>query len=591
MAQDRGCRLDWTVWTLVLAVAVAGCGAGEEAGPPPHAVAPPTAVEPGEETTAADRLPQDGAPSEMASGELDPSPAEPPTSTGSVEPLERRASPEGRELLFEPAVESPTRLLAEPLIIERSAVTDADASSSKAEPRAMLADSMEPSAGETDPQVPADAEPTEREGPAVSLTPSVEESLPAGMEEHGEYTMVTVFYGTDRAALDVVTADRYQGGVWLTGAAILAGTLLALGLAVLGRGGRAVRGAAVCGILASAAFAAVAVWVYRPARAEKAVIERVYGPQRGALEMGIAEVSIPKRHRVGEIERPSVFRLELREDPERHVALLSLRQEEPEAFFAALRERVDSGPRREAFVFVHGFNVTFEAAAWRTAQMAYDLRFEGAPIFYSWPSQGGLLKYAVDETNVVWTVPHLKEFLLGVAEHSGAEAIHLIAHSMGNRALTAALHQLSYELGDEARRFREVILTAPDIDADVFRRDIAPAVTRTADRVTLYASSNDEALIASKRLHGYPRAGDAGSGLVVVPGIDTIDVSAVDTSLIGHSYYGANDTVLTDLAAILHKAAPPDRRRWLRPSSLGPFTYWVFHRDHLTQLPAATGNQ
>ena len=52
---------------------------------------------------------------------------------------------------------------------------------------------------------------------------------------------------------------------------------------------------------------------------------------------------------------------------------------------------------------------------------------------------------------------------------------------------------------------------------------------KTADRVTLYASSSDEALALSKQVHGYPRAGESGDQLVVVPGIDTIDVSAVNT--------------------------------------------------------------
>jgi esterase/lipase superfamily enzyme len=124
--------------------------------------------------------------------------------------------------------------------------------------------------------------------------------------------------------------------------------------------------------------------------------------------------------------------------------------------------------------------------------------------------------------------------------------------------------------------FREVILTAPDIDADVFRRDIAPAIVKTAHRVTLYASSNDEALVMSKKVHGYPRAGDSGSQLVIVPGIDTIDVSSVDTSLLGHSYYGSNGTVLADLLDLLHDSKPPLQRRWLRPRQLGEMLYWAF---------------
>lgn len=191
------------------------------------------------------------------------------------------------------------------------------------------------------------------------------------------------------------------------------------------------------------------------------------------------------------------------------------------------------------------------------------------------------MAYTVDETNVAWTVPHLKEFLLGVARQSEAKSVHLIAHSMGNRALTSALRELSLEMKADCPRFHEVVLTAPDVDADVFRRDLAPAIVNTADRVTLYASSNDEALIASKAVHGYRRAGDSGDKVVVVPGVDTVDVSEVDTSFIGHSYYGSNSTVLADLFELMHGSKPPDQRKWLRSMELGALKYWKFLRAQI----------
>ena len=219
------------------------------------------------------------------------------------------------------------------------------------------------------------------------------------------------------------------------------------------------------------------------------------------------------------------------------------------------------------------------------------MKFDGAPIFYSWPSQEGLLAYTVDETNVAWTVPHLKEFLLGVARQAGAKSVHLVAHSMGNRALTSALRELALEFKADCPRFHEVVLTAPDIDADVFRRDLAPAIVGVADRVTLYASSNDEALAASKAIHGYRRAGDSGNDVVVVPGVDTVDVSEVDTSFIGHSYYGSNRTVLADLFELIHGSKPPDQRKWLRSMQAGAQTYWKFLRENVVTpaLQAAEG--
>ena len=92
-----------------------------------------------------------------------------------------------------------------------------------------------------------------------------------------------------------------------------------------------------------------------------------------------------------------------------------------------------------------------------------------------------------------------------------------------------------------ATHFNQVVLAAPDIDADVFRERIAPAIINQARQVTLYASSNDLALTASRTFNsGDLRAGDTSRGLVVTPGIETIDVSGVDTSLLGHSYYGDN---------------------------------------------------
>jgi esterase/lipase superfamily enzyme len=217
----------------------------------------------------------------------------------------------------------------------------------------------------------------------------------------------------------------------------------------------------------------------------------------------------------------------------------------------------------------------------RTAQIAYDLKFEGPAIAYSWPSQEGLLSYTIDENNVDWTVPHLKDFLQDVVKQSGAKSVHLVAHSMGNRALTSALREMVLEQKSACPKFDEVVLTAPDVDADKFRRDLAPAIITVAQRVTLYASSNDEALIASREVHGYRRAGESGAAMTIVPGVDTVDVSDVDTSFIGHSYYGSNSTVLADLFELLQGSKPPDQRKWLRAMQLGLSKYWKFLRDQV----------
>jgi esterase/lipase superfamily enzyme/Flp pilus assembly pilin Flp len=290
------------------------------------------------------------------------------------------------------------------------------------------------------------------------------------------------------------------------------------------------------------------------------------------LQFGICQVSIPRDHRMGQLESPSLLKLEFREDPEKHVVLLSVATESPDGFIRKVTDRVGRSSKKDAFVFIHGFNVSFEDAARRTAQIAYDLGFEGAPILYSWPSQGKLLEYTVDETNAEWTVPHLRTFLETIAASSGAQSIHLIAHSMGGRVMMAALQQLS---PSARRRFSEVVLSAPDIDADIFRR-LAAQVHDPSSRMTLYASSKDDAIIASKKVHGYPRAGESGENIVIADGVDTVDATSVETAFIGHFYYADNLSVLSDLYYLFKDHKPPQERFGLKPVRLKLGVYYAF---------------
>jgi esterase/lipase superfamily enzyme len=118
-------------------------------------------------------------------------------------------------------------------------------------------------------------------------------------------------------------------------------------------------------------------------------------------------------------------------------------------------------------------------------------------------------------------------------------------------------------------------LTAPDVDADIFRLQ-AQAVKTIGERTTLYASANDEALALSKRFQGYQRAGDVRPDIVIVPGVDSIDVSAVDSSFLGHSYYGDNTSVISDIARLLRTGWPPERRCGLQSVANTLASYWTF---------------
>jgi esterase/lipase superfamily enzyme len=234
------------------------------------------------------------------------------------------------------------------------------------------------------------------------------------------------------------------------------------------------------------------------------------------------------------------------------------------AFWAEITAKLQAVEvgRRDALVFIHGYNVTFEGAALRAAQLGTDLAVPGIMAFFSWPSQGTFRGYVDDEASVEASEPYLVEFLDKFVKHSKAERVHLIAHSMGNRGLLRSLQRLLPQIttGKQAL-FGEIILAAPDVDVDLFR-DLATTVftDQVRKRVTLYTSSRDRALTSSAFLHGYARAG-FNPPYVLLPPLDTIEVANVDLSLLGHGAFAEARPVLTDIHTVLFDPAKPVGQR------------------------------
>lgn len=301
----------------------------------------------------------------------------------------------------------------------------------------------------------------------------------------------------------------------------------------------------------------------------------LYGQTKGPLSFGRAEVGIPFGHRLGAIEEPSLFDLEVSATSERHVVLQQVVRFEERSFLARLQMQLRLSDDQSLFVFVHGYNVDFAEALRRTAQMANDLIWNGVALLYSWPSRGNTDDYWNDAESAAASTADLEAFLETIAAYSGAAEIHVVAHSMGNVPTLAALAHHAEETGATGvPLIDELIMAAPDIDAQEFPgliRRVAP----TAKRLTLYVSGNDDALKLSGLMHESPRAGDSSAGVVIVPGVDTIDASAAEADLVGHSYYGENRQVLADIFNLLRSRQPPDERFGLRPASQRGQRYWV----------------
>jgi esterase/lipase superfamily enzyme len=247
-------------------------------------------------------------------------------------------------------------------------------------------------------------------------------------------------------------------------------------------------------------------------------------------------------------------------------------------FVQSLQAQIKASRSQDVFIFVHGFNNTFEDAARRAAQLAYDLDFDGTPVLYSWPSQGSATAYAIDEAAVGISGRKLADFLEVIVAQSGARRVHMLAHSMGNRALIEALQTYLARRAPNDRQhvFGQIVFTAPDVDRDYFV-DAIRSLDRSAERVTLYASNNDYALRSSQLLHGAPRAGTAGDVIIKLPGVDSIDMSAVPADMLGHAYFAANAGAIFDVFRLLWRGDPPPQRCGMSGRNSGSdLRVWIF---------------
>lgn len=275
------------------------------------------------------------------------------------------------------------------------------------------------------------------------------------------------------------------------------------------------------------------------------------------------------------VERPWTLRLPFtqvvlyrqREDPSRHFTIKEVRSLTKEEFLTAVRARMIEATtyKGHALVFVHGFNVSFDGALFRAAQLAYDLGFDGGAFLYSWPSKGaiGLNDYPHDRESSTQAEPFLREFLDMVARDSGATSVSIIAHSMGNQLLLPVLRELK-RTAPAGLTISQVIMAAPDVDRHAFE-NLAREISGSIRSMTLMAASNDLALGISRRFWGgIPRAGDVpADGPIVVDGVDTIDITSLSTEMfsLNHSGYAEKSVLLSDIQALMQTGArPPDKR-------------------------------
>ncbi len=286
------------------------------------------------------------------------------------------------------------------------------------------------------------------------------------------------------------------------------------------------------------------------------------------ISYGLVSVSIPgATHMVGRIETPRWWNhFPGSNGPDRFLTLGSLRLMPKPAFASQLEITLQEAEAKDLLIFLHGYNVTFEEAALRAAQFAYDTKFPGVVVLFSWPSLGALSRYTADEDRSAASADSLAEFCKGL-EGGPWRRVHVLAHSMGNRVMLLGF-------ADNSRPdlpFGEFVFVAADVYVPIFGEKF-PKIQRAGKlNATSYASKRDNALLISDFLHKGDRVGLIRTTPYVTDDLETIDATAVDRGFLGHSYFADQRSLLTDLSLLLNSELPA-RNRGLASEG----KYWAF---------------
>lgn len=254
--------------------------------------------------------------------------------------------------------------------------------------------------------------------------------------------------------------------------------------------------------------------------------------------------------------------------------LVETEQHDTRSWLAALEEASQSAPERAVLVYVHGFDTSFGEAVQDAARLKTGLGFEGPVVAFSWPSRASVSAYIADETNARWAIPHLESVLRLVGSQSRIGPVHLLAHSMGSRLLLPALTRL--HAAEQRRRwpFGEIVLLAPDLDREIFVRDMLPELSGVRSRISVYISAQDPAMVASEAVNIYPRLGDARRGPTIAPGVETIDITPVARLSSAHAYFREHPAVLGDLAELVIERRDADHRSRLNRRQTSDGAFW-----------------
>ncbi len=276
------------------------------------------------------------------------------------------------------------------------------------------------------------------------------------------------------------------------------------------------------------------------------------------------------------IELASMLKVELGDQPTNPAVLSHNEVQEHEDFIADLQSAIESADDDSILIYVHGFNVSFEQAAIRSAQIAYDIGFAGTPVFYSWPAQSSSPAYIADIESARNSQRYFHGFINDIISQTTSSRIYVVAHGLGARLSSRAMKEV-FDVDPAFRsRLQEIILVAPDIGADEFDSVLAPSLGTVDSPVTVYIHTADPALSTTRAFRSTDLVGEKNKVVADTQVVESVDVKSADTGLASHAGYRDTGNIIADLWSLISFGTRAEQRNLLNMKYTAEGTYWEY---------------
>jgi len=269
-------------------------------------------------------------------------------------------------------------------------------------------------------------------------------------------------------------------------------------------------------------------------------------------------------------------------------------------FVKSLSRAVEDSPHKSLLVFVYGYHDSFEMTAIKTSYFAYLLDVNTPLLLFDWPGDhfGALGVYKNAHAVATASGSYLGKLLAKIIREVRPKKLAIASSSLGCQVVCEAFDWMygQEDLADSETEISHVVLAAPDVSKNEFNNKFKDEITALADKLTVYVSSNDRALLMARVADLEKKLGlqkfkleqndqfEEARDLLYLKSlapdkITIIDVTPVNRVKGGHTYYIETPEFYDDFYMRLSGASSRFNRRLHLVNVKENVDYWVMYSE------------